>query len=158
MVEKKTNTTKRSTGDSRPRKTRKQLLAERRSKRTDLGTFRDVMTVPQVAGKRFYWTNDQIKGGRNAISRMEKIGWQIYTGDFEVGDEIAVERDKSMGDAHKIVVGMNGTEPLYAVLMWIDEDVYKADQSIKEEELKATEEGLREEANAPGMYGTHKTA
>jgi hypothetical protein len=51
MVEKKTNTTKRSTGDSRPRKTRKQLLAERRSKRTDLGTFRDVMTVPQVAGE-----------------------------------------------------------------------------------------------------------
>tara|TARA_R110002126_G_scaffold169382_2_gene318367 strand:+ start:21 stop:500 length:480 start_codon:yes stop_codon:yes gene_type:complete len=149
----KKHTTESSTEDSRPRKTREELLAERREKRIDLGSFRNVMSTPNIPGKRFYWQNDHIKGGLNAVDRLLRLGWEIYTGDFEVADEMAVERDVDLGGAHKIAVGMNGPDPLYAILMVIDEDVYLADQDIKEEEIRAKEDELRNSVNLPGAYG-----
>ena len=143
------------TQSKRARQTRETILAERRAKRTDLGSMRNVMQSPDVPGLMFRWVNDELRGGRNRIEALKSLGWEVYDQEVEVAPPNNVtESNISLGDGGTVAVGTTAEgKPLHAILMCIDADIYAVDQELKEEEILSREEGMLDQGKEEGMYG-----
>jgi hypothetical protein len=138
------------------KKTKAQILKERRKTRGDLGSDRDVMRTPEVPGMVMRWVNDELKSGRNRVQRLRSLGWEVYDGEFvQVAPPNDVsEANTSLGDGAMIAVGLTReNKPMHAILMMIPQDIYEADQEIKEEAIRAKEETIFEQGSEAGMYG-----
>jgi hypothetical protein len=144
-----------STTERDERKTREEILEERRKLRPELNAQADVMRVPDEPGLVFRWTNDQLKGGRSNIAVRQKMGWEIYEGEADVSDLYVAERDVGSGAGHWIIVGKNKdtNQPEKAVLMAIRKEYYEADQQLKEEKIRETELGIKQQAEREFDYG-----
>ena len=140
---------------SRREKTRAEKLAERRAQRTDLGSEKNVLTLPVVEGLTFRYFNDVIKGGKSRIASLIERGWWVSDmSGVEVGDYNVVDRNTSLGTGSRVPVGTDARgEPIYGVLMCIDTETYELDQELKEEEIRATEAGILDRPNEEGNYG-----
>jgi hypothetical protein len=145
-----------SPSSKRGRMTREELFAERRMERTDLGSMKMVMDVPEVPGLHFRWVNDEISAGRNRIERLKEIGYWVFDGsDVQIAPPNNVtESNISLGDGATVAVGTDAQgKPLHAILMCIDKKTYMVDQALKEEEILSREEGMLAQGDEEGMYG-----
>ena len=140
---------------NRVRKTKAELIAERRGVRNDLGSMRNVILTPDVEGLVFRWVNDEMRSGRNRIELFKERGWHVYEGrGVQVADHNVKDSNTSLGSSSRITVGTTETkEALSAVLMCISKELYDIDQQLKQEEIDEAEQGLRDSANAGGHYG-----
>lgn len=142
--------------DTNKRKSKAEILKERRKLRGDLGSMRNVMQVPEVPDHEFRWVNDELRSGKNRVAQLERLGWAVWDGEHvEVADPNNVtEGNLSLGDGGRVAVGTTERgESLQAVLMYIHSDIYHADQAIKEEAIAAKEAGVFSQGNETGMYG-----
>ncbi len=142
---------------SRTKKTKAQILKERRKIRGELGSERDVMFTPKLPGMVVRWVNDELKSGRNRVERLKAIGWEVYDGqNVEVAPPNGIsDANISKGDGAMIAVGTTKEgKPMNAVLMFIPEEIYEADQAIKEEAIREKEEEMLSQGEGqPHMYG-----
>jgi len=127
------------------KKTKAQLLKERRKIRTSLGSMKRVMQIPEIPGKVVRIVNDTVKMGRSRVAQLQDIGWEVYDGETV---EIAPPNNVT---ASNISLGKGVTTPvgtdekgsaIMGILMCIDEDIYRAYQALKAEEIQATEVGI----------------
>lgn len=154
MAQAKTNTQSR-------KMTKKQLLEERRKKRTDLGSMRDVMPMPTFEGADKYhwrWVNNDAKAGVNRVQKLMGLGYEIWTDreKFDVGQGTNVtESNVGLGSAVELPVGTSPTgDTMTATLMYIDKVLYEMDQEIKEDAIREKETGMLDEGqDDAGMYG-----
>lgn len=147
---------KKSNPKENKKKTKAQILKERREIRGDLGSDRDVMMTPEVPGMVMRWVNDELKSGRNRVERLQALGWEVYNGEsVQVAPPNDVsEANVSLGDGAMIAVGLDReNKPLHAILMMIPQEIYEADQQLKEEAIRAKEETIFEQGGEQGMYG-----
>ncbi len=140
------------------RKSREELIAERRKVRNDLGSNRNVMITPKIPGLVTRWVNDEVVGGKSRVQQFLDKGWEVYDEpDVVVGEMSAVNPNVSLGSGGELLVGKTSdNKPLKAVLMCIDEQIYELDQQLKEEELKAKENSIMAESDQEGLYGNIK--
>src|SRR5210317_753526 len=131
------------TSNSGRKITKEKRLEERRKIRSDLGSMRDVMPMPKFEGSdkwRFRWVNNDMKAGINRVQKLMALGWGVWDKPdlFDVGRALNVtESNTSVGSGVELPVGTTARgEALTAVLMYIDKDIYEADQEIKEEEIR----------------------
>lgn len=139
------------------KKTKAQVLAERRLVRTNMGSIRDVMRLPEVPGFVFRWVNDELKMGVSRIQKLKDIGWLVWDKhpvDVAPPNNVR-EANISLGSGATVAVGTTAQgESLKAVLMYIDADIYAVDQSLKAEAIDEKEkEMLSQGQGDPGMYG-----
>lgn len=149
-----------NTNNSGRKISKEKRLEERRKVRSDLGSMRDVMPYPKFEGSdkwRFRWVNNDVKAGVNRVQKLLALGWGVWDqpDKFDVGRALNVtESNTSVGEGVELPVGTTARgEALTAVLMYIDKDIYEADQQLKEEEIQEKEEGIFELQNESGMYG-----
>jgi len=138
------------------KKTKAQILKERRSIRGDLGSDRDVMITPEIQGMVVRWVNDEIKSGRSRVDRLKALGWVVYDGEnVEVAPPNGVsDANVSLGDGAMIAVGVSKEgKSIKAILMMIPEDIYRMDQELKEEAIREKEAAILDQGNQNGMYG-----
>ncbi len=144
------------TTQSKKRKTREQLKAERRKVRDDLGSSRDVMRSPEIPGLVFRWVNDELRGGRSRIETLKERGWYVYEGqapEVEAPNTV-VDANVSEGSGGTMIVGVDAKgAPMNAVLMCIDSEIYQIDQKLKSEKIKENEEELMGRSSEDGHYG-----
>ena len=139
---------------SRKRKTKKELIDERRQLRRDLGERGSLMNLPQEDGKVFRWVNNQEVSGINRINRLETIGWQVWQGENAEIDESTGLKNIQLGTGGRLTVGSNEKfEPMEAVIMWIDKDTWDADQALKAEAIDEQEREIVSRPGSDGMYG-----
>ena len=139
---------------SRKRKTKKELIDERRQLRRDLGERGSLMNLPEEAGKVFRWVNNQEVSGINRINRLESIGWQVWQGENAEVDEATGLKNIQLGTGGRLVVGANEKfEPMEAVIMWIDKDLYDMDQALKAEQVDLSEQEIVDRPGSDGLYG-----
>lgn len=147
--------TKTNAGTRKTKKTKEQILKERRAERTDLGSMRDVMRTPEIEGFVVRWVNDEFKGGVNRIGRLKSLGWVLVDENTESDAPTNVtESNVSLGTGTELIAGTTAEgKPMRAVLMMIDRDIYEADQQLKEESIREIEDGIFELQKEEGMYG-----
>lgn len=149
-------TARKSAEEQSVRRSREERLAARRQQRGDIGDMRNVLLTPKIDGYVTRWVNDELRGGVSRIMKMQRIGWEVVNdAGLEFADPSAIEANKDLGTGYRVSVGkMNDKgDPLYAVLMKIDQELYEMDQQIKEEEIRAKERSIREEPEQEGFYG-----
>lgn len=141
-------------GNTRKRKTREEILKERRELRRDLGARGSVMALPEEEGKEFRWVNNQLISGVNRIQRMQELGWQIWHAENTEVDESTGATNIQSGTGGRLVVGLDEKhEPMEAVVMWIDKDIYDADQALKAERVDDLEDDIQKRPSQDGLYG-----
>jgi hypothetical protein len=123
---------------------------EVRRKRVPLGVPRAKLNAPTKPGKVRRWVNDD--GARLAQAQLG--GYEFVQEDIAPGDPDVKNANRDLGSKVSVPVGKkdNG-EPLYAYLMEIDEDIYKADQLEKERENERLEAAIRRGEDQHGAVG-----
>lgn len=141
------NTTKRTRNTNK--RSRAEIVAERRKLRNVSGEYRDVLsfpTGPDAEGLSFRWVLD--RGDR--IDRFLAKGWKVYDGDnVMVGDPRLTETNISGLKGAIVAADKLGKETL--ILMCIDAESFEIDQLLKEEDLQRTEEGMNKQAKELGL-------
>lgn len=116
-----------------------------RPKRVPLAR-RNILTAPKREGYVNRWVNDT----DDRIEAFKNAGYEIVSGDVQVGDN-RVGSDSQMGSAVVKSVG-GGTR---AVLMQIKQEWYDEDQAEKYKRVKASESAMVPKQN-DGQYGSIK--
>jgi hypothetical protein len=133
------------------KKTKAQLVAERRKIRDDLGSHASVLGFPEGHPElQFRWVNDVVtKFGTSRVADLQAKGWQVWTGEGPTEGD-----NKSLGSGGDREVGLDGKgNPIRALLMYIPKEVYEIDQYLKEEALREKEKAITGETEQPGHYG-----
>lgn len=137
MARGRTTNTRKTNNRNRDREA---ILLERRKVRDDLGTFRDLMSYPDVPGLWFRYVNDI----RDRIAWFKKLGWSIYEEEnFEPGQSGVLENNISPGTGAVIPAGRG----INSVLMCIPKEFWDADQEIKAQKTVDIEDS-RKQLNA----------
>lgn len=142
-----TRKTQANTENTRTR-SRAEILEERRKVRTDVGTMRNILTYPtgeKAEGKHFRYVNDV----KDRIDQFKKMGWMVWDEDnVLVGDpNQAVEMNVAGESGVRVPMGGGVT----AVLMWIPQEYWEADQHLKELDIRATEKAMNKRLKAEGL-------
>ncbi len=141
------NTTKRTRTTNK--RSRADIVAERRKIRNVSGEYRDVLSFPsgpEYAHLSFRWVLD--RGDR--IDRFLAKGWKVFDGDnVQVGDPRLTETNVSGLRGAIVAADKLGKETL--ILMCIDVESFEIDQLLKEEDLQETEAGMNRQAKELGL-------
>lgn len=91
---------------------------------------------------------------RDRVEIFKENGWEVVpAADVKIGDK-RVEDPSSVGSASRIAVGLVGEQAGHAVVMRIPKEWFKEDQAAKEQELRALEQTMKEDARNSADYGT----
>lgn len=113
--------------------------AAERKDRVPLGVARTKLTVPQRAGYRRRWINDDGKGRLQAAANG---GYTFVTDpDLKVGEDGG--GDKPDSRVSRIVGRTQEGKPMRAFLMEIPRELYKADQTSKQSALDEVDRAIR---------------
>lgn len=122
-------------------------MNKRQNKRAPIGRRRNILTVPSEPGKVRRWVNDI----DDRIIEMQELGYRIVEQKVPVGDKGVVNQNQAVGSGARKAVGGGVT----AILMEIDEDVYKEIQAQKHAVVDEQEADLLRQVNngSVGDYG-----
>lgn len=121
--------------------TAKPVRKASRKERIPLGSPRQKLSAPTVAGKVRRWVNDS--GGR--LPMAEQGGYDFVQDNGEkIGDTNIGSGNQDMGSRISRIVGTKEDgSPLRAYLMEIDEDLYREDQADKAARIKEVDDQIR---------------
>jgi hypothetical protein len=147
-----------ATPASKKRKTKAEILQERRRVRQDLGSDRNVMYTPEDDNDWHYrWFNDVDQGGANTIAKARRNGWADMPDDWRIPDAIAGEDAISTGGGVELPVGNDKAgNPIKARLLRLPMEYHLADMALKEEGIKAKENDILGLTESEGYYGEVK--
>lgn len=128
------------------KKTRKEVLAEKRKKRRPVSGRVQKLAFDDVpSGYVARWVNDKDRRVQDFLS----AGWEFLTNDENT---VTVEYDDMGTLVRRRVDKQLSGEPLYAYLMVIEEELYNEDQQRKQDNIDAMVEDL-ERGEASGLGG-----
>lgn len=122
-----------------------------RTRRTRAYGPRDILAVANQDPNYVYrWVSDDpSRPGR--VERLKEIGYEVVTGDVEVGDK-AVDRNTKVGSAVTRVGGGGVT----LVLMRIPKEWFDEDQAAKQEKVDAQERAMKQDVKMGRIPGTNE--
>lgn len=113
--------------------------AAERKERVPLGGTRTKLTVPQRAGYKRRWINDD---GKGRLQAAQNGGYTFVTDpDLKVGEDGG--GDKPDSRVSRIVGRGEGGKPLRAYLMEIPRELHKEDQASKQSALDEVDRAIR---------------